>query len=382
MSGATRLRVALVADLREEAWPSMDLVADMLAAHLPHAAPALSVETLRAPFRPRVDRIAPGGRPSVFDRYANRFLDYPRWLRSRSGEFDVFHVLDHSYAHLLHVLPASRTMVTCHDVDAFAPFIDGQENPSRLPRWLARRVLHGLRRARLVACVSDATRSDLLRHALVEPDRLRVVPNGVDAVHAVGADPAAEAAANTLLGAGDMDLLHVGSTIPRKRIDVLLEVFARVAADIPSARLLRVGGPITGPQREHADRLGIASRIVEVPFVDRAVLAAVYRRAALLVLPSEREGFGLPVVEALAAGTPVVASDIPSLREVGGDAASYCPVGDVTAWTATLTALLAERVRRPADWARRVALARARAARWSWPAVAAQLAGIYAEIVR
>ena len=61
--------------------------------------------------------------------------------------------------------------------------------------------------------------------------------------------------------------------------------------------------------------------IVVLPFVDRATLAAVYRRAALALLPSEREGFGLPLVEALACGTPVVASDIPVLREVGGDAA-------------------------------------------------------------
>ena len=66
-----------------------------------------------------------------------------------------------------------------------------------------------------------------------------------------------------------------------------------------------------------------------LPFLDRATLAAVYRRSALVLLPSEREGFGLPVLEALACGTPVVASDIDALREVGGDAVRYCPAEDV-----------------------------------------------------
>ena len=68
-----------------------------------------------------------------------------------------------------------------------------------------------------------------------------------------------------------------------------------------------------------------------LPFVDRRVLAAVYRRVALLLQTSDREGFGLPVAEAMTCGTPVVASDLPALREVGGPAATYCPVGDVDA---------------------------------------------------
>ena len=66
-----------------------------------------------------------------------------------------------------------------------------------------------------------------------------------------------------------------------------------------------------------------------MPLLDRDELADLYRRAALVLLPSDREGFGLPVVEAMACGTPVVASDIPALREIGGDAAAYCAPGDV-----------------------------------------------------
>ena len=93
-----------------------------------------------------------------------------------------------------------------------------------------------------------------------------------------------------------------------------------------------------------------STRLVELPFVDRTTLAALYRRATLALLPSEREGFGLPLVESLACGTPVVASDIPALREVGGSAASYCPVADVSAWRDRILALVAERDKAPAEW--------------------------------
>ena len=105
---------------------------------------------------------------------------------------------------------------------------------------------------------------------------------------------------------------------------MLLEVFAGVRPARPDVRLIRVGGPFTAEQRAHARDLGVLDAIDVLPFVDRATLAAVYRRSALALLPSEREGFGLPIVEALACGTPMVASDIPVLREIGGGAVTYC----------------------------------------------------------
>ena len=80
--------------------------------------------------------------------------------------------------------------------------------------------------------------------------------------------------------------------------------------------------------------------IVTLPFLDRRVLAAVYRRAALVLQPSEREGFGLPVAEAMACGTPVVASTVPALREAGGDGAIYCRVGDLRRLDGAVGALL------------------------------------------
>ena len=100
---------------------------------------------------------------------------------------------------------------------------------------------------------------------------------------------------------------------------------------------------MTPAQQEQAGRLEVAEAIVELPFLDRRGLAAVYRRAALVLQTSEREGFGLPVAEALACGTPVIASDLPALREAGGIAATYCRIGDLDAWAAAAEILLEER---------------------------------------
>ena len=106
------------------------------------------------------------------------------------------------------------------------------------------------------------------------------------------------------------DLLHVGSTIPRKRIDVLLEVVAAVRRAEPGARLLKAGGSLTAEQERLARSLGLADAVVTLPFLTRRTLAALYRRAAVVLQPSEAEGFGLPVAEALACGVPIVASDL------------------------------------------------------------------------
>ena len=97
---------------------------------------------------------------------------------------------------------------------------------------------------------------------------------------------------------------------------------------VRNVRLMRVGGPLTPAQRALRGELrGRPTPIIEMPFLERPLLAALYRRASVVVLPSHREGFGLPLVEAMACGTPVVASAIPALKEIGGDAATYCRPG-------------------------------------------------------
>jgi glycosyltransferase involved in cell wall biosynthesis len=156
-------------------------------------------------------------------------------------------------------------------------------------------------------------------------------------------------------------LLHVGSCIPRKRIDVLLEVFAAVRKSWPEIRLTQVGGQWTPAQQRQIERYCLVPAVRQLRGLDRRTLAALYRQAALVLLPSEAEGFGLPVIEALACGAIVVASDIPVLREVGGDGTVYCPAAQVDCWADTVNRLLTNPSLAP-DRATRIAHAR----RYSW----------------
>jgi glycosyltransferase involved in cell wall biosynthesis len=387
-----RLRVAIVADYPEEGWASMDLAAEMVLNCLARGH-AGEVEATRVcpPYRPRFGRL-PGRRLAGLarnaDRVLNRFVDYPRHLRrlARRGRFDVYHVVDHSYAQLVDAVPAGRSVVTCHDLDAFRCLLRPDLEPR--PAWfraLVRRTLRGLRAAAAVPCVSEATRSALLDHRLVLPERLTVNYQGVAPEFADAADPGADAEVARLLGppdpSGPPELLHVGTTIPRKRIDVLLDVFAGVRRALPGARLIKAGGRLTPAQADRARALGVADAVVEMPFfADRRPLAALYRRAALVLQPSEAEGFGLPLAEAMACGAPLLASDLPVLREVAGDVATYRPVGDVPAWVDAALALLDDRARRP-DLARpRRDAGLARSSAFRWEAHTERLADLYRQV--
>src|SRR4029077_4446795 len=146
------------------------------------------------------------------------------------------------------------------------------------PRWfrdMTQRVLDGFRRAAHVIAVSAATREELLRHGLFPAERISVVPNGVHPSCSPVPDAATDAAAARLLPGGASDtiwLLNVGSTLPRKRLDVLLRVFAAIRRELPAARLVRVGGFTAAHCRLSAE-LKVEDAVVTLPFLEREVLA-------------------------------------------------------------------------------------------------------------
>jgi glycosyltransferase involved in cell wall biosynthesis len=339
--------------------------------------PAMVRRFTRFPFGPRA-------LAETADRITNRVWDYPRWLESRRDEFDIFHIVDHSYANLVQALPAHRTIVTCHDLDAFQGVLPGTHGGTLVSRALAHRLLDGLQAAARIVCVSQAGGDQLVSHDIVSPSRVTVIPNGVHPTCSHRPDARADREAEELLGRvgpNAIELLHVGSTIQRKRIDVLLESVAVLRRLWPRLRLIRVGDTFTPAQERQVRRLGLVDAVTVLPFVDRRVLAALYRRATMLLQPSEREGFGLPVAEAMASGTPVVASRIPALVEVGGRAATYCPVGDVGAWVAAISELLDERLVASNDWRARCAASLAQARRFSWREHARRMTELYCDLL-
>jgi glycosyltransferase involved in cell wall biosynthesis len=214
----------------------------------------------------------------------------PRLLRQLKPEL----------AHFQHALPLGwhgRTVVTLHDLS----FEADPSSMGLLDRVTFRIVVpRAARRADEVLVVSERTRRDVELHYGLSPTKVTVTPNGVDPHFAPGGTP------------GDY-VLFVGAIQRRK--DPLAALAAANAVDL---RLV-----VVGPEKEPTLAAELRAGGAELRgYVDKDELADLYRGAVALVLPSRHEGFGLPVLEAMACGTPVVISDDPALREVAGDAAA------------------------------------------------------------
>ncbi len=203
------------------------------------------------------------------------------------------------------------------------------------------------RRARLVLVDSSHARREVVDLLRVPEAKVRVVPLGVPPGFAPV--PAAEVEAfraARALPAGY--LLYVGARKPHKNLPVLLEALARIP--IASRPPLVLSGPAWSPDEplaRLAGRLDLAATVhFAGPLRDEGDLARLYSGAALYVQPSLAEGFGLPPLEAMACGTPVLASDAGALPETLGAAAASLPPGDPQAWSVAITALLADTARR------------------------------------
>jgi glycosyltransferase involved in cell wall biosynthesis len=389
ISAQQHIRVAVICDYREEKWPSMDLNGDMLCNELAknHALEVV-VTQLLPPFQRRFMRVPLLRQPLAWnaDRVMNRFIDYPRQLRRQLSKHDLFHLVDHSYSQLIHHLPSERTIVTCHDLDTFQCLLEpAQEKRSQWFQHMTRRIFDGFLKAAHVICNSNSTRDQLLDYQLFPSERITVIHSGVHPVFSAPSEASADREAARFLDSNslqDIRLLSVGSTIPRKRMDVLLKVFAKVLSEFPAARLIRVGGPFTESQLQLARQLRIEKAISVLPFVNREVLASIYRRVTLLLQTSDAEGFGMPLAEAMACGCPVVASDLKVLREIGGAACQYAPVGDVHFWSKVVVQVLREDATQNgiADLRRQHALAQVKG--YSWIENARRTVEVYQKVLQ
>ncbi|MFN2114404.1 MAG: glycosyltransferase family 4 protein [Anaerolineae bacterium] len=265
-------------------------------------------------------------------------------------------------AHVLPLYTRPPAVITVHDL-GYLQFPGAHTWRQRAYLdWTTRR--HASRAAAVIAD-SAATRDDLVDRYGADPDRVTVVHLGVDREMAPAA-PAAVAAVRRSLGlpSGRPYVLHVGTLQPRKNLPRLLRAFAEVSGSEPRPVLVLAGKRGWGNEdlpRMAAD-LGVASDVIFARYVPREDLPALYSGAAVVAVPSLYEGFGLPVLEAMSCGAPVVASATSSLPEVVGDAGLLFEPEDVgeiaTALRAVLSdTVLAERLSR---------LGRERAAQFTW----------------
>jgi glycosyltransferase involved in cell wall biosynthesis len=196
---------------------------------------------------------------------------------------------------------------------------------------------HAARRADRVITVSEQTRRDLLRFFPVAPEKVETVYNGVEPVFFTSMSAEERDARLQRLGLEPGYLLFVANPKPHKNLERVLRALARAAAGV-SGLLVCAGdpGPPSRPFRRLAAELGVGERVRFLGRVTPDELRALYQGARLLLFPSLYEGFGLPLVEAMASGTPVLTSNDGALAEIAGDAAELVDPRDVAAIAAGL----------------------------------------------
>lgn len=236
----------------------------------------------------------------------------PRLLR-RDG-VDIFF----SPAFVLPISWGGAGVITVHDLN----FEVSPETIHPVRRAYLRRITRwSARRARMVIAVSQSTASDIARLYGVPNQKLVIIPYGLDALFNPGNARALEPMVRQRYSLPERFLLFVGTLEPRKNLPRLLEAYAlaRRQANLPP--LVLVGAP--GWQHERilaqAHRLGIEQHILFAGYIPREHLPGVYASAAALLYPSLYEGFGLPPLEAMGCGTPVLASNASAMPEVVGD---------------------------------------------------------------
>jgi glycosyltransferase involved in cell wall biosynthesis len=279
-----------------------------------------------------------------------------------------------------HVLPLAtplvrrmRAVVTVHDM-GYLRYPAAHTRGQRLALRLT--TIWSVRVATRVIAISGATRDDLVQLARIDPQKITVIHHGVAARFSAPVSAADAARARAIAGDGPY-LLYVGTVQPRKNLERLIESLARVGdlparteyGEAPPPRLLIAGkrGWLAEPIERRAAALGIADRVVFSGYVADAELPALYAGALAFVFPSLYEGFGMPILEAMAAGAPVLTANSSALPEVAGDAALLVDPHDTDAIAGGLQRLIGD----PALRAQLRAAGAARVKKFTWDACAA-----------
>ncbi|WP_040666692.1 glycosyltransferase family 4 protein [Nitrolancea hollandica] len=285
------------------------------------------------------------------------------------GDVDLVHAPDF-------VAPPSQApaIVTIHDLSYL---ITPEFAFPNLRRYLSQAVPRTLERVSRIVAVSQTTANDLSERYRIDPGRIAVIPNGVDPMFRP-TDPDEARQTIARLGVREPYVLIVGTIEPRKNHQALLRAFEQVHTANPEVSLVIAGSPgwlsesIMDAIGRHAQRLPVQ----HLRNVDDAALPALYARSIALVYPSWYEGFGLPVVEAMACGTAVITSDRGATAEVAGDGALLVSPDD----TGSIARAMAQVYGDPELRARLIEHGIDRAKEFSWDAAASAYRRLYRDV--
>ncbi len=312
--------------------------------------------------------------PLWFARLWHR-LQLPLPVEAFTGRVKLFHATDFT---LPPTLPGTRTLLTVHDLS----FVRAPEATTPvLKAYLDAVVPRSVRRATHVLADSQATKNDLVELCGTPPDKITVLLGGVNPEFKPVADADARRAVRARYGLPPNPyFFSVGTVQPRKNYARLVQAVVALGPQYADYHLVIAGGRgwLDAPIYQTVRDLGMDERVHFTGFARDEDLPALYSEAVCLAYPSLYEGIGLPVLEAMACGTPVITSNLSSLPEVAGDAALLVDPYDVQALAEALRRLLDD----PALRQTLIARGAGQAAFFTWERAAAQLLTVYRQMVQ
>jgi len=273
-----------------------------------------------------------------------RIMPFPRlWTHLRLSLEMVLRAPDVLFvpAHVLPLLHPKHNVVTVHDLG----YLHYPEAHPQWDRWYLRwSTLHNVHHACRVIADSEATKRDLIEYCGAPADKIQVIYPGHDPAFVPERSPSRLEAVREQYGLPGDYVIHVGTCQPRKNLGTLLDAFSVVCRQHPHLHLALVGkkGWLFEPLLARTQQLGIQRQVHFTGYAPRADLPALLTAARAFLMPSLYEGFGLPVLEAMACETAVICSNASSLPEVAGDAALLVDPHDSAAWAVALERVLTD----------------------------------------
>jgi glycosyltransferase involved in cell wall biosynthesis len=232
---------------------------------------------------------------------------------SRSVQGDVNHVIDHGYGHLLHSLCKQKSIVTFHD-----SVVNKLDEISWRTRFSVRYSFLALRKAARIITDSKNSRMDFLNLVDFPEERVHVIYPGVDSAFRILPD---RMELRKRYGLPSSFILHVGNNLPYMNVDGVLIMLQHLVQKGFDVSLVRVGESLTKRQETFLNKTNLRSKVLQLGAIPLEDLVATYNCAELLIYPALYAGFGLPPLEAMACGTPVICSNRGSLPEITDGAA-------------------------------------------------------------
>jgi glycosyltransferase involved in cell wall biosynthesis len=302
------------------------------------------------------------------------------WIRlaSHLPEFDIYDLSNQTLSFI--AKRRKPSIVTVHDI---IELTDPQDTRARL---LNRYLLSGIPRADRIIAVSEYTKQQIIEYVHLSPDNITVIPNGVGTGYIPIPGFSSTLAYQQLLqdygiSSRQPIILHVGSEHPRKNMETVLRTVALLKEHYPDILLLKVGEPglREGRQKtlEYIDRFNLRQNIKFLGTIPQERMNELYNTANALLFPSTHEGFGLPPLEAMAAGCPAICSNATSLPEIVGDGAIMHDPHDAKAYAKSVVHVLQD----PLFRADLISRGIARASMFSWDTSARAMLNVYRELL-